>query len=280
MLGAAVPALAVTALLVFPLADKAKPKPLCLGKRATIVGTGSADEINGTRKGDVIHGLGAADRINGGGGNDLICGGPGSDELDGGAGRDRLDGGAAYDFCHRAESRRGCEETRPAPRAGALAPGEYATSRFQPRFRFALPVAGWSTRFGEQPQHFDMARRRDPGGLVLGFDSGPARDSVAATVARIAAKAAFRTTPPVAGGVGGAAGLQLDVTVVSEDVAGLGATVPGFSEDYFLELTDRARIFVVDVRGRTLTVVVEAPDREFDSFLPEAQRVLDSVRFT
>lgn len=60
----------------------------CLGRRATIVGTGGPDEIAGTPHRDVIAGLGGKDTVKGLGGPDLICGGKGRDKIYGGPGRD------------------------------------------------------------------------------------------------------------------------------------------------------------------------------------------------
>lgn len=62
----------------------------CLGRRATIVGTGKADELTGTPHRDVIAALGGKDKVRGLGGPDLICGGKGLDSLGGGPGRDEV----------------------------------------------------------------------------------------------------------------------------------------------------------------------------------------------
>lgn len=62
----------------------------CLGKRATIVGAGTAEKIDGTNGRDVIVGGGGSDRIRGLAGDDLLCGGGGRDVLLGGAGDDEV----------------------------------------------------------------------------------------------------------------------------------------------------------------------------------------------
>lgn len=62
----------------------------CLGHKATIVGTGKADELTGTPRRDVIAALGGKDKVRGLGGADLICGGKGQDTLLGGPGRDEV----------------------------------------------------------------------------------------------------------------------------------------------------------------------------------------------
>jgi Ca2+-binding RTX toxin-like protein len=85
------------ALLVAHPALGAKPKPLCLGKRATILGTNGPNLIKGTKNADVIVARGGADRVFGRGGDDRICLGAGRDTGDGGAGADRIDAGAGND---------------------------------------------------------------------------------------------------------------------------------------------------------------------------------------
>ena len=69
----------------------------CAGRRATLVGTDSAEILKGTKRADVIVGNGGNDKLVGRGGKDRICGGRGNDKLKGGAGNDRLFGGAGRD---------------------------------------------------------------------------------------------------------------------------------------------------------------------------------------
>jgi VCBS repeat-containing protein len=80
--------------------------PTCAGKRATIVGTGSANRLIGTRRGDVIVAGAGHDRVQGLAGADIVCGVDGEDRVSGGAGDDvirgdrgddRLAGGAGDD---------------------------------------------------------------------------------------------------------------------------------------------------------------------------------------
>lgn len=254
-------------------AFRAKTRPTCLGKRATIVGTPRADVLPGSRRANVIVGLGGQDRIDGRGGNDLICGGAGADVLAGGVGTDALDGGAAFDVCRSAERRLRCEEMRDAPAEGPLAAGEYLTELFRPRLSFTLVSGGWSAPNGEQPRHLLLLRRREPGALALAFDSGAAGESVAATIARLSSIPSTRANAPTPVVVGGASGQRIDV--VSDDQV----TVPGLAEHYELEPTDAVRIYAVDVGGRTLTIIIEAPESELASFAADAEQVLATVQF-
>ena len=68
----------------------------CLGKRATIVGTGKKDELIGTPRRDVIAALGGPDEVRGLSGSDTICGGKGRDKLFGGAGKDQVQADPAH----------------------------------------------------------------------------------------------------------------------------------------------------------------------------------------
>lgn len=71
--------------------------PKCMGKPATLTGTGAGERLKGTGKRDVIVGFGGDDRIFGYGGNDLICAGSGDDTAKGGPGRDEITGGSGTD---------------------------------------------------------------------------------------------------------------------------------------------------------------------------------------
>ena len=78
-------------------AAQAAARPMCLGRKATIVGTQGNDRIRGTRRADVIVAKAGNDRINGRGGNDVICAANGDDFATGGKGADRLDAGPGSD---------------------------------------------------------------------------------------------------------------------------------------------------------------------------------------
>jgi Ca2+-binding RTX toxin-like protein len=78
----------------------------CQGRKATIIGTQAADQLQGTAAADVIVTFEGDDRVFGLGGNDVVCGGagkdkevggPGNDDLSGEAERDKLKGGAGKD---------------------------------------------------------------------------------------------------------------------------------------------------------------------------------------
>ena len=88
-----------TTVLVHVPEARALVSPMCLGKRATIVGSNKANTLKGTKRADVIVGLGGNDRILGRGGADRICGGAGADRVFGGVGNDQMNGGKGRDDC-------------------------------------------------------------------------------------------------------------------------------------------------------------------------------------
>jgi Ca2+-binding RTX toxin-like protein len=65
---------------------------ICFGKRVTMSGDQSDNELIGTAGKDVISGRGGNDIIKGRAGGDLVCGGEGRDLLRGNRGRDALSG--------------------------------------------------------------------------------------------------------------------------------------------------------------------------------------------
>ena len=80
-----------------PIVGQANAGRLCLGERATIVGTKKKDKLRGTPERDVISGKRGNDTIAGLEGNDLLCGDQGKDRIKGGAGDDTARGGNGGD---------------------------------------------------------------------------------------------------------------------------------------------------------------------------------------
>jgi hypothetical protein len=266
-------ALAVTWVTLGSAAPPTKAKPLCLGKSATIVGTAAANKLRGTQRGDVIAALGGNDSVDGLAGNDLVCGGTGRDTLIGGAGSDRVDGGPAFDICRAGETLRGCEETRPNAGRGPLKSGAYTTDIFRPRYSFRVG-RGWQVRHHE-PAAISIHQRLDPGGLILELDSFGGNRSVAARVAQFSSIAGTQVDGPVAASVGGAAGQRLDLLVTASDII----VVPGLTERYELEPDDRLRVYVVNVKGVSVAIMVEAPSAEFAAFAADAEAVVATYKW-
>jgi hypothetical protein len=253
---------------------KPRPKAMCLGKPATIVGKAGADFLVGTPRADVIAGIGGNDRIEAGGGNDLICGGVGSDILVGGAGVDRIDGGPGFDTCRTAERLATCEETRPAlPQDGMLAAGQYVTDLLTPHVSFQLG-AGWVSG-GDAPTGASVfyERRAERG---IAFDSVSSGRPVAEVVAGVAAEPLMNATPASPVTIGGAPGQRFEIRTAE---VGRLVQVPGMGRGLALPGGLRARLDVVSAAGHTVTILTITPGAQFESFLPLADEVLATVKF-
>jgi Ca2+-binding RTX toxin-like protein len=85
--------------VVYRLLGEATPPKAatCVGRTATLAGTGGADALMGTPAHDVIVGLGGDDTISGLGDGDIVCGGAGADHIAAGRGAEVLDGQAGRD---------------------------------------------------------------------------------------------------------------------------------------------------------------------------------------
>jgi hypothetical protein len=93
--------------------------------------------------------------------------------------------------------------------------------------------------------------------------------------------------------VGGEKGQQLDAVPsrIPQDYYGAGCPEPCLplfevvagdeASMYELFKDDKVRFIVLeDVKGKTVTIGILGPAKRFDEFLPEAQKVLDSVKWT
>jgi hypothetical protein len=101
----------------------------------------------------------------------------------------------------------------------------------------------------------------------------------------------LRTSEPEQVEVGGVEGERIDVVVgdLPEDYRGRCGTdcvdigrvegVPPLKNDVFAPEDDKARVTFLDVEGETVTISISSPASEFEEFVPEAQKVLDSVEW-
>jgi hypothetical protein len=236
-------------------APPTKPKVMCLDKPATIVGTARANNLRGTKRADVIAALGGNDSVDGLAGDDLVCGGRG------------------FDVCRAAEARQSCEEIRPNARRGPMKSGQYTTDVFRPRYSFRVGP-GWQLRHHE-PTAISIHQRLDPGGLILEVDSFGGSRGVAARIAQFSSIAGTQVTGPVAASVGGAAGQRVDLLVTASDLV----VVPGLTARYELEPDDHLRVYVVNVKGVAVAVMVEAPSADLASFAAEAEAVVATYKW-
>ena len=192
---------------------------------------------------------------------------------------------------------------RPLPEDDkALQPGEYRSEEFEPSLSFRVGD-GWTNvppessevlaiqrgvmgevNFFRLKEVYEPARRgmpnveeapKDPKGWVAWGRHHPY----------------LRTTSePEQVEVGRVKGLQVDVVVgdlpdyrgrCGTDCVDIGRVegVPPLKNDVFVPEDEKARVTFLDVEGETVTISITSPANVFDDFVPEAQKVLDSVEW-
>src|SRR5215203_6545090 len=192
------------------------------------------------------------------------------------------------------------QESRPRPLPEdpkALRPGEYRSEEFKPSLSFRVGK-GWSSAPLEASDVLVIARGETK---VIGFVNAqevykPTKtgtpnvvDAPEDMVGWFQQHPYLQTDKPEPVTVGGVKGVQFDVVVedLPEDYSG----VCGSDSVALFRLStgfpvcqveaDKGRLFVVeDMKGETVTIGFVSPATEFDEFAPEAQKVIDSVKWT
>jgi hypothetical protein len=196
------------------------------------------------------------------------------------------------------------DKPRPLPEEEkALRPGQYRSEEFRPPFSFRVGK-GWSTYTREAPEVLRFSYGQVGG---LGFTNihevfKPTRTGTPNVVEApedivgwFRGHPYLETTEPKSATVGGVEGVQFDAIVedLPEGYQGVCLGITGaagadcvdiakFGDDQILAHPKVARVrYIVleDVEGETVTVYFGSPTAEFDKFLPEARKVLDSVKW-
>ena len=196
------------------------------------------------------------------------------------------------------------QESKPRPLPEdpkALRPGEYRSEEFKPSLSFRVGK-GWSSAPLEASDVLVIAQGETK---VIGFVNAqevykPTRTGTPNVVNAPEDMVGWfqqhpylQTDKPEPVTVGGVKGMQFDVVV--EDLpegysevcpgCGVGSGVAifrlssGFPVAY--GEADKSRLIVLeDVKGETVTLGFSSPATEFDEFAPEAQKVIDTVKWT
>jgi hypothetical protein len=193
-------------------------------------------------------------------------------------------------------------KARPLPEdPKALRPGTYRSEEFKPSLSFHVGK-GWSSAPLEASDVLVIAQGETK---VIGFVKAqevykPTRtgtpnvvDAPEDMVGWFQQHPYLQTDKPEPVTVGGVKGMQFDVVVedLPEDYSvvcpgcGVGSGVgifrlsTGFPVAY--GEADKSRLIVLeDVKGETVTIGFSSPATEFDEFAPEAQKVIDTVKWT
>jgi hypothetical protein len=186
-------------------------------------------------------------------------------------------------------------EARAIPKPGkTLAAGQYTTGVFKPALSFTVGE-GWIAIIPEARDAVAIGKRDVP--LSIGavnveevFDPSDPGQRVAAPddmAAWLQKHPSLDTEEPGRVSVGGISGQQFDA-IASEpkDIEGCPEPcVPllalSVGETFWLAESEKYRFIVLDdVEGETVTLIFGGPAVEFEEFLPEAQKVLDTVEWS
>jgi hypothetical protein len=195
------------------------------------------------------------------------------------------------------------QESKPRPLPEdpkALRPGEYRSEEFKPSLSFRVGK-GWSSAPLEASDVLVIAQGETK---VIGFVNAqevykPTKtgtpnvvDAPEDMVGWFQQHPYLQTDKPEPVTVGGVKGVQFDVVVedLPEDYSGLcpgcgvgsGVGIFRLSSGFPVAYgeADKSRLIVLeDVKGETVTLGFSSPATEFDEFAPEAQKVVDSVKW-
>jgi hypothetical protein len=185
----------------------------------------------------------------------------------------------------------------------ALQPGEYRSEEFEPSLSFRVGD-GWTNVPPESSEFLAIQR----GGAVMGQVSffrlkevyEPARRGMPNMVEAPKDPKGWvawgrhhpylKTSEPEQVEVGGVKGLQVDVVVgdlpnyrgrCGTDCVDIGRVEgdPQLKIDVFMPEDEKARVTFLEVEGETVTISIISPASEFEYFMPEGQKVLDSVEW-
>jgi hypothetical protein len=187
--------------------------------------------------------------------------------------------------------------------SGSLSRGVHVADVFDPSFRFEVGK-GWES---VPPEMIDYVwlKTGPKGGqlfftnpLYYVFDPSnpsepkdiPAPENAKEWVSWFQRHPDLETSKPVPVSVGGASGMQIDVTASStpenypRDICGRKPCVPLYPTSGGPIVarpsgTGKDRYVIVDVGGETVIINVTARAGKFDAFSPKAQEVLDSVEW-
>jgi hypothetical protein len=189
-------------------------------------------------------------------------------------------------------------KARPLPEdPKALRPGTYRSEEFKPSLSFRVGK-GWSSTPMEASDLLHITRGREAG-LVFAVPHRVYQPSKSGTPNVVEAPKDLvgwfrrhpylRTTDAKPATVGGVEGVRFDVSVVEQLPEGYRGVCGTECVDEAKVADGRAlfqprgvktRLIVLkDVEGETVTVAIHSRATEFDEFVPEAQKVVDSVEW-
>src|SRR5215210_6103097 len=187
------------------------------------------------------------------------------------------------------------------PTEKPLRPGQYHSVKFKPPLSFEVGK-GWSNTANQLSEFIQLGYEGGTGVNYLAFANvkevfKPATlemvDAPKDLVGWLQQHPYLKTSKPQPVTLGGVKGEQLDVVVedLPKDYSVDPECDPGSCVDIaplsndqeaaiFKEVNKRKVIVLEDVKGDTVMIWFAAPPDEFDEFAPEAQKVVDSVKWS
>jgi hypothetical protein len=203
-------------------------------------------------------------------------------------------GGEAKKHQEEAEKQEEEAKARTLPEGGPVRPGLYTTKKFEPPLSFSVVSDGWQIEIPEAPDVVDIGR----GQVEFGFFNvrkvydpnefaavDPAPEDM---VVWLQGHPHLEAEKPSQVSLGGVTGQQFDA--LASDVPSRSYEVCGYrcvllfptspAWDFAPEEGTKYRFIVLeDVRGETVTIAFGGPAVDFEEFLPEAQKMLDTVEW-
>jgi hypothetical protein len=183
---------------------------------------------------------------------------------------------------------------RPLPENNVtLRPGEYRSEEFEPSFSFRVGE-GWIHVAPELPDKLAISPGRQGGDPLLIFRNlrevyKPTKSAGTPNVVEAPEDMVgwfqnhpyLKTEKPEPVTIGGVKGVQFD-WVVAEDAPYADVDTFKYSDGSNAASAKGFKhraIILEDVRGETVTIGIGSKASEFDEFLPEAQKVLETVKW-
>jgi hypothetical protein len=183
-------------------------------------------------------------------------------------------------------------KARPLPEdPKTLRPGEYRSEEFKPSFSFRVGK-GWSNEPLETPDKLAISPQGEPLLIFRNLQEVYKPSTSASTPNVVVAPKDMvgwfqhhlylKTDKPEPATVGGVEGVQFD-WVVAEDSPYEDINTFRYSDGSDAAAAKGYKyraIILEDVEGETVTIGIGSPASEFKEFLPEAQKVLDTVKWS
>jgi Zn-dependent protease with chaperone function len=179
------------------------------------------------------------------------------------------------------------------PMQGPLPPGQYLTDEFEPTLSFSIKE-GWRIPYPEQERYLHLKHRDleltfanvkrvyDPSNIDIYNPSAPPKD-IGRWLQNHPYLDAERPVPVM---VGGRPGKLMDVAISATPQnypsACPGPCVPLFHFEetgFYLRDGYHNRLILLQVKGKTVVVIIESPAKDFEEFAPKAETLLGTVRW-